>query len=113
MKFQCPMKRGFEGWKRVGATMLEEQRHIPDPKVFDGAQNAEEVENFLWDMETYFHAAGVPDDEMVSVASKFLSGEAILWWRARVSDDASAKRDRINTWETLKGVEGPVPALQR
>ena len=34
------------------------------PKGFWGARNAKELENFLWDMERFFKAAYVPDDEM-------------------------------------------------
>ncbi|KAL0423508.1 UNVERIFIED_CONTAM: hypothetical protein Sradi_0885600 [Sesamum radiatum] len=33
---------------------------VPDPKPFDGARSAKELENFLWDMETYFQAARIP-----------------------------------------------------
>ncbi|OIT03379.1 hypothetical protein A4A49_57473 [Nicotiana attenuata] len=30
---------------------------IPGPKEFNGARSAKKLENFLWDMEQYFHAA--------------------------------------------------------
>ncbi|OIT04550.1 hypothetical protein A4A49_65315, partial [Nicotiana attenuata] len=30
---------------------------IPEPKEFNGARSAKKLENFLWDMEQYFHAA--------------------------------------------------------
>ena len=29
---------------------------VPEPKAFNGARNAKELENFLWDMEQYFRA---------------------------------------------------------
>ncbi|OIT36846.1 hypothetical protein A4A49_64514 [Nicotiana attenuata] len=29
---------------------------IPEPKEFNGARSAKKLENFLWDMEQYFHA---------------------------------------------------------
>lgn len=32
----------------------------------------------------------------------YLSGDAKLWWRARLSDDASVNRDKISTWDSLK-----------
>ncbi|KAK4404875.1 hypothetical protein Sango_0856100 [Sesamum angolense] len=53
-------------------------------------------------METYFQAARVPDTEKVSITSMYLTGDAKLWWRSRLSDDASANRERIETWEVLK-----------
>ncbi|KAL0322595.1 UNVERIFIED_CONTAM: hypothetical protein Sangu_1878800 [Sesamum angustifolium] len=32
----------------------------------------------------------------------YLTGDAKLWWHSRLSDDASANRERIETWEILK-----------
>ncbi|KAL0373604.1 UNVERIFIED_CONTAM: hypothetical protein Sradi_3276100 [Sesamum radiatum] len=75
---------------------------VPDPKPFAGAHSAKELENFLWDMETYFQVARVPEAEKVSITSMYLTGDAKLWWRTRFSDDASANRDRIETWDVLK-----------
>ena len=76
--------------------------HVPEPKGFGGARNAKELENFLWDMEQFFKAAHVPDSEMVSITSMYLSGDAKLWWRTRMGDDAESGRPQIDTWETLK-----------
>ena len=33
---------------------------VPEPKPSDGAQNAKDLEKFLWDMEKYFIAARIP-----------------------------------------------------
>ncbi|KAG8373314.1 hypothetical protein BUALT_Bualt11G0011100 [Buddleja alternifolia] len=41
---------------------------MPDPKSFGGERSAKELENFLWDMETYFQVARVSDAEKVSMA---------------------------------------------
>lgn len=75
---------------------------VPEPKGFGGARNAKELENFLWDMEQFFKAAHVPDDEKVSITSMYLFGDAKLWWRTRMGDDAESGRPEITTWETLK-----------
>ncbi|KAL0302392.1 UNVERIFIED_CONTAM: hypothetical protein Sangu_3102600 [Sesamum angustifolium] len=42
---------------------------VPDLKPFGGARSAKELENFLWDMETYFQAAHIPEAEKVSITS--------------------------------------------
>ncbi|KAL0402564.1 UNVERIFIED_CONTAM: hypothetical protein Slati_4286300 [Sesamum latifolium] len=47
-------------------------------------------------------AAKVPDAEKVSITSMYLTGDAKLWWRSHLSDDASANRERIETWKVLK-----------
>lgn len=72
---------------------------VPDPKAFGGNRSAKELENFLWDMEQYFKAAHVREEEKVTITSMYLTGDAKLWWRTRVGDDA---RPEISTWDTLK-----------
>lgn len=52
----------------------------PEPKAFGGARNAKELENFLWDMDEYFKAAKILDEEKIMVPTMFLSGDAKLWW---------------------------------
>ncbi|RVW58802.1 hypothetical protein CK203_108278 [Vitis vinifera] len=75
---------------------------VPEPKGFNGNRNAKELENFLWDIEQFFKAAHVPDGEKVSITSMYLTGDAKLWWRTRMEDDAESGRPQITTWETLK-----------
>jgi len=75
---------------------------IPGPTPFGGERSAKELENFLWDMETYFKAAKVSEAEKISIASMFLTGDAKLWWRTRLSEDKSAGRVGIDSWEALK-----------
>ncbi|KAL0444245.1 UNVERIFIED_CONTAM: hypothetical protein Slati_2147200 [Sesamum latifolium] len=40
---------------------------VLDSKAFGGERSAEELENFLWDVKTYFQAAKVPEAEKVSI----------------------------------------------
>ncbi|XP_034674441.1 uncharacterized protein LOC117905666 [Vitis riparia] len=75
---------------------------VPEPKGFNGNRNAKELENFLWDIEQFFKAAHVPDGEKVSLTSMYLTGDAKLWWRTRMEDDAESGKPQITTWETLK-----------
>ncbi|XP_070035302.1 uncharacterized protein [Nicotiana tomentosiformis] len=76
---------------------------IPEPKAFGGARSARELENFLWDMEQYFHDIRVQDEkEKVTLTSMYLSKDAKLWWRTRVAEDKSLGRIKIESWERLK-----------
>ncbi|KAG6520213.1 hypothetical protein ZIOFF_017251 [Zingiber officinale] len=75
---------------------------VPEPKSFGGTRSAKELENFLWDMEQYFVAAKVPETEKVTISSMYLIGDAKLWWRTRMVDDANAGRQKIDTWDRLK-----------
>lgn len=57
------------------------------PKKFKGARSAREVDNFLWEIEQYFHAMGIKDDDaMVNIASLYLTDIALLWLRRRSTD---------------------------
>ncbi|XP_070045739.1 uncharacterized protein [Nicotiana tomentosiformis] len=75
---------------------------IPEPKAYGGARSAKELENFLWDMEQYFLAARVPNDEKVTITPMYLTDDAKVWWRTRVVEAESAGLPKIETWETLK-----------
>ncbi|KAL0373619.1 UNVERIFIED_CONTAM: hypothetical protein Sradi_3277600 [Sesamum radiatum] len=48
-----------------------------------------------------FKVTKVPDVEKVSITSMYLIGEAKLWRRYRLLDDASTNREKIETWEVL------------
>ena len=48
---------------------------VLEPKGFRGARNAKELEIFLWDMEQFFKATHVLEDEMVSIISMYLYGD--------------------------------------
>ena len=62
---------------------------VPEPKPFGGAQNTKDLENFLWDMEQYFIADQIPVGEQVTITTMYLTGDARLWWRTRMSDDVA------------------------
>ncbi|KAL0336610.1 UNVERIFIED_CONTAM: hypothetical protein Sradi_4872900 [Sesamum radiatum] len=51
---------------------------VPDPKPFGGARSAKELENFLWDMETYFQVARMLEAEKVSITSIYFTSDAKL-----------------------------------
>ena len=51
---------------------------VPEPKGFDGARSAKELENFLWDMEQFFRAAQVADEQKVFITGMNLIGDVKL-----------------------------------
>lgn len=52
---------------------------VLERKPFEGARSSKELENFKWDMETYFRATRVPDEKKISITSMYLSSDAKLW----------------------------------
>ncbi|XP_075086298.1 uncharacterized protein LOC142169005 [Nicotiana tabacum] len=75
---------------------------IPGPKEFNSARSAKKLENFLWDIEQYFQAAHVRDEDKVTITTMYLVDDGKLWWRMRVADDVSAGRPKIDSWEGLE-----------
>ena len=51
---------------------------VLEPKHFNSARSAKDLENFVWDIEQYFKAAKVPDQEKVTITSMYLLGDAKL-----------------------------------
>jgi hypothetical protein len=84
------------------AASTSQRTKVPEPKAFQGIRNAKELENFLWDMEQYFEAARISANDQVSITSMYLAGDAKLWWRTRVQEDASMGKPKIEEWETMK-----------
>lgn len=60
----------------------------------------QEVENFLWDMEAYFHATRIPVEEQATMCAAYLGGEAMLWWPMQVASPIDSTA--ILTWTKLK-----------
>ncbi|KAL0414268.1 UNVERIFIED_CONTAM: hypothetical protein Sradi_1628500 [Sesamum radiatum] len=75
---------------------------IPEPNAYNGARDAKEVENFLFDIEQYFLAANVEDEaRKVSTATMYLTGDAKLWWRTKYAE-IQANQVRLDTWALLR-----------
>ena len=68
---------------------------VLDPKPYQGSRSSKELENFLWDVEQYFRAVDIPEEEKVSITSMYLTGDAMLWWRTVQLDST---RPKIDTW---------------
>ena len=60
---------------------------MPEPDSYGGAQDTKELENFLFDMEQYFHAMRLDSKEAkVTIATMYLIGHAKLWWQNKYED---------------------------
>ncbi|KAF3653377.1 hypothetical protein FXO38_15664 [Capsicum annuum] len=75
---------------------------ILEPKSFDGARSAKELENFLRDMEYYFSTTRVVEIYKLNITKMYLAGDTKFWWTYQNIDDKSTGRSRIDTWEKLK-----------
>ena len=52
---------------------------IPEPKAFEGARDAKELENFLFDMDQYFRAVKPDSDAAkINIATMYMLGNAKL-----------------------------------
>ena len=72
---------------------------VLEPKRCEGARDAKEIENFMFDMEQYFWAVRTDSEEdKVAMAAMYLVGDAKLWWRSKFVNDECP----IKTWGDLK-----------
>ena len=46
----------------------------------------------MWDMEKFFKAAHIADNEKVSLTSIYLFGDTDSRWRTQMGDDAESER---------------------
>ncbi|KAL4627839.1 hypothetical protein ACB092_05G194500 [Castanea dentata] len=104
---QCQLETEIALLKRAMSGLPREEEVVTkvkvlEPKPFNGARNAKDLEDFLWDMEQYFKAVRVPSQEMVTITSMYLPRDTNLWWRTRVEDDANDGKGKIDSWEALK-----------
>ena len=75
---------------------------VPEPSSYGGSRDAKDLENFLWDMDSYFKAARVADHDQVDMAAMFLNVDTKLWWCTRMAEDLVVGWPRIATWANLK-----------
>ncbi|KAL4352817.1 hypothetical protein GQ457_06G011110 [Hibiscus cannabinus] len=75
------------------------QRRLLAKSRMDWRKDAKEIENFMFNIEQYFRAASITSEEdKVSTASMYLSGDARFWWRTMFDGVVCA----IQTWDELK-----------
>ncbi|KAH0693436.1 hypothetical protein KY285_020533 [Solanum tuberosum] len=100
------LHKEFETLKRqvdetVGAgvagpvTVRETRIEAPKPKEIRDKRNAQNVENFLWQMNAYFeHVNMTSEAAKIRTSAMYLSDTAMLWWRSKGADmERGAKQE--------------------
>ena len=83
-------------------TVRETRIEAPKPKEFRGERSAQDVENFIWQMESYFeHVDMHTETAKIRTAAMYLSDTAMLWWR-RKKADMERGACQIDDWEQFK-----------
>ncbi|XP_070013721.1 uncharacterized protein LOC142162448 [Nicotiana tabacum] len=67
-------------------------------------RGANELENFLWDLEHYFSTAHVLEKDKMTMTVRYIRGDTVLWWHMQNTDDESVGRPKVDTWEKLCGM---------
>ncbi|XP_049391610.1 uncharacterized protein LOC125856067 [Solanum stenotomum] len=85
------LKRQVDETATAGAagpiTVHETRIEAPKPKEFRGERSAQDVENFLWQMNAYFeHVCMTKEAAKIRTAAMYLSNTAMLWWRRKKAD---------------------------
>jgi hypothetical protein len=80
---------------RMGA---REKMDIP---VYEGNLDAEELLDWIKDMDTYFDYEDVEDDKKVKHAITRLKGHAALWWEELQADRRYRGKQKIRSWDRM------------
>lgn len=77
------------------------KKKVPEPKQYDGARDARQIDNFFRHMERYFDALDIEEeDEMAETAIMYLTdAAALLWWRQRFVGRGARP---VETWDEFK-----------
>ncbi|XP_047267518.1 uncharacterized protein LOC124897941 [Capsicum annuum] len=74
----------------------------PKPNVFKGERNAQDVENFIWQLESYFeHVKIVDGAARIRITTMYFSDVAMLWW-CRKKVDMERGLCTIADWDQFK-----------
>ncbi|TMW80525.1 hypothetical protein EJD97_018771, partial [Solanum chilense] len=83
-------------------TVRETRIEAPKPKEFRGDMSALDVENFIWQMESYFEHIDMHNEAVkIRTVTMYLTDTAMLWWRRKKSD-IERGACQINDWEQFK-----------
>ena len=64
--------------------VCETRIEAPKPKEFRGERSAQDVENFLWQMDAYFEHVNMHSEAAkIRMAIMYLTDTVMLWWRER------------------------------
>lgn len=70
------------------------------PSTFSGNKwDANALEAWIQEVDTYFYLTGVPGEQQSIAASSFFVGHAALWWRMKIQNHGLAE---VGSWEDLK-----------
>ena len=68
-------------------TVRETRIEAPKPKEFRGERSAQDVENFLWQMDAYFEHVNIQSEAAkIRTTTMYLTDTAMLWWRRKKAD---------------------------
>ena len=59
---------------------------IPPPKAFEGDRDYERVATWLREVENFFRAMAVEENQKVQTAAGLLGGDALTWWAEYIKD---------------------------
>ncbi|XP_070044861.1 uncharacterized protein [Nicotiana tomentosiformis] len=83
-------------------TVRETRIEAPKPKIFRGERSAQDVKNFLWQLDAYFEHVSIANEAAkIRTTAMYLTDTAMLWWQ-RKNVDMEKGTCLIDTWEQFK-----------
>jgi hypothetical protein len=76
-------------------------REKMDIQVYEGNLDAEELLDWIRDLDTYFDYEDVEEDKNVNHVVTRLKGHATLWWDERQADRRCKGKKKIKRWDRM------------
>ena len=73
---------------------------IPPPKAFEGDRDYERVATWLREVENFFRAMAVEENQKVQTAAGLLGGDALTWWAEYIKDQEIVESEM--SWTEFK-----------
>ena len=85
----------------TGATVVKRLPiKISPPKAFEGDRDYERVATWLREVENFFRAMAVEENQKVQTAAGFLGGDALTWWAEYIKDQEIVESEM--SWTEFK-----------
>ncbi|KAK9699469.1 hypothetical protein RND81_08G175700 [Saponaria officinalis] len=73
----------------------------PPPRTFCGTRDSTKIDNFIFDMEQYFHVNQLDEELKIDTTSMYLVDDAKLWWRSKYAK-IEARAITMVKWDDFK-----------
>jgi hypothetical protein len=67
--------------------------------MYNGESNAQKLDNWIRQMEVYFHFQQIDEDEVkIQLASTHIEGTTLIWWEGKLQEGIQKSSNILFSW---------------